>query len=46
MDAVLEILYQANYRGYLSLEYEAREDPLTGVPKAIEKARAALRARE
>jgi len=32
---IIEILGNAGYRGYLSLEYEAREDPRTGVPKTI-----------
>jgi sugar phosphate isomerase/epimerase len=31
-----DILRKANYRGYVALEYEAEEDPKTGVPKAIE----------
>ncbi len=32
---VATILQQAGYRGYISLEYEGREDPHTGVPKSI-----------
>ncbi len=32
---VATILKQAGYRGYISLEYEGREDPHTGVPKSI-----------
>ncbi|HDL19043.1 MAG TPA: sugar phosphate isomerase/epimerase [Bacteroidetes bacterium] len=32
---VLDILRAANYRGYLALEYEGKEDPKTGVPKWI-----------
>lgn len=32
---VAEILRQNNYRGYISLEYEGKEDPQTGVPKSI-----------
>ncbi len=32
---LLDILRSANYRGYVALEYEAEEDPRTGVPKAI-----------
>jgi sugar phosphate isomerase/epimerase len=31
-----DILRKANYRGYVALEYEATEDPKTGVPKAVE----------
>ena len=30
-----DILRNANYRGYVALEYEAKEDPKTAVPKAI-----------
>jgi len=30
---ILSILREAHYRGYLALEYEGEEDPLTGVPK-------------
>jgi sugar phosphate isomerase/epimerase len=39
---IVGILRGANYRGYLSIEYEAREDPRTGVPKFAERLRAAL----
>ena len=39
---IVEIMRGVNYRGYLVLEYEAREDPMTGVPKAIERLREAL----
>jgi sugar phosphate isomerase/epimerase len=31
-----EILRTAGYRGYVALEYEAAEDPKTGVPRVIE----------
>jgi sugar phosphate isomerase/epimerase len=31
-----EILRDAHFRGYVALEYEADEDPKTGVPKAVE----------
>jgi len=34
---VLNILRSVNYRGYLAFEYEGQEDPLTGVPKWIDK---------
>jgi sugar phosphate isomerase/epimerase len=40
---VLQILREANYRGYLAFEYEGQEDPLTGVPKWIEKLKKAAR---
>lgn len=29
------ILHQAGYQGFVSLEFEGKEDPLTGVPKSI-----------
>jgi sugar phosphate isomerase/epimerase len=32
---LLDILRDAGFRGYVALEYEAEEDPKTGVPKAI-----------
>jgi sugar phosphate isomerase/epimerase len=34
-----DILRDANFRGYVALEYEAPEDPKTGVPKAIDALR-------
>lgn len=33
---IVDILRQAGYRGYLALEYEAAENPMTAVPKAVE----------
>lgn len=30
------IMKKANYRGYISLEFEGKEDPLTAVPKSLE----------
>jgi len=41
-DRVVSILRAAKYSGYIALEYEAKEDPKTGVPKAIEQIRAAI----
>ncbi|MBN1490793.1 MAG: sugar phosphate isomerase/epimerase [Phycisphaerae bacterium] len=40
---IIGILRKANYRGYVALEYEGKEDPLTGVPEALKKLAAALR---
>jgi sugar phosphate isomerase/epimerase len=40
---VLGILGKAGYRGYLALEYESTDDPLTMVPKLISKMRSAIR---
>jgi L-ribulose-5-phosphate 3-epimerase len=36
------ILARADYRGYLSLEFEGRESPLTGIPKSLETIRKAF----
>jgi sugar phosphate isomerase/epimerase len=33
---LIGILRDAHYRGYVALEYEADEDPKTGVPRAVE----------
>ena len=38
----IQILKNAGYRGYVTLEYEAAEDPLAAVPKYIERLRALL----
>lgn len=34
---LIDILRKADYRGYVALEYEAKEDPREAVPVAIEK---------
>ena len=34
---LVEMLKAVNYRGYMALEYEANEEPKTGVPKALEE---------
>jgi sugar phosphate isomerase/epimerase len=41
-DRVVSILRAAKYSGYVALEYEAKEDPKTGAPKAIEQLHAAI----
>lgn len=41
---VLKILGNAGYRGYLALEYESEEDPLTAVPKLVAKMRETINA--
>jgi len=40
---IVDILHKAGYRGFLSIEYEAAEDPMTGVPKFVEYLRSVLR---
>jgi len=32
---IAQLLRRHNYRGYISLEFEGKEDPLTGVPKSL-----------
>jgi sugar phosphate isomerase/epimerase len=39
----LQILRDAGFRGYVALEYEAAEDPKTGVPKAVAELRKLVR---
>jgi len=39
---LVEILRKANYRGYITLEYEAAEDPLTAVPRHLAAIRKAI----
>ncbi len=43
-DRVAEILRRANYRGYISLEFEGKEDHQTAVPKSLELLRRAFNA--
>ncbi len=37
LDRVWQIFAKAGYRGYMSVEYEGTEDPMTGVPKLAGK---------
>jgi sugar phosphate isomerase/epimerase len=39
---IFNILNKVNYRGYVSLEFEGKEDPFTAVPKSIEMLRTAM----
>jgi L-ribulose-5-phosphate 3-epimerase len=39
---VARILADVNYHGYVSLEFEGKEDPTTGVPKSLEVLRKAF----
>ncbi|RJP18899.1 MAG: sugar phosphate isomerase/epimerase [Candidatus Omnitrophota bacterium] len=41
-DRVVEILHIADYRGYVALEYEAKEEPKEAIPRYIEKLRKAM----
>ncbi len=42
LSRLVKILRDANYQGYVALEYEAREDPWKAVPEWLEKLKAAL----
>ena len=37
LDRVWRLFARANYKGFMSAEYEGEEDPPTGVPKLVEK---------
>ncbi|HMJ66448.1 MAG TPA: sugar phosphate isomerase/epimerase family protein [Candidatus Binatia bacterium] len=39
---IAKILADVNYNGYVSLEFEGKEDPTTGVPKSLELLRKAF----
>ncbi len=42
-DRVWQMFVKGKYNGYMSAEYEGKEDCLTGVPKLVEKIKAACR---
>ena len=39
---IAKMLRDVNYRGYVSLEFEGKEDPATGVPKSLDLLRKAF----
>lgn len=39
---IAAMLRQHNYRGYVSLEFEGREDPLKGIPQSLAMLRKAF----
>lgn len=39
---IAKIFREVNYRGWVSLEFEGKEDPLTGIPKSLQVLRAAF----
>jgi L-ribulose-5-phosphate 3-epimerase len=43
-DRIAKMLHKHGYRGYLSLEFEGKEDPRTGVPKSLDLLRKAFAA--
>lgn len=42
-DRIAQLLKRHNYRGYVSLEFEGRDDPMTGIPRSLELLRSAFR---
>lgn len=44
-DRIAKIMSEANYRGYVSLEFEGKEDPKTAVPKSLALLRKAFSAK-
>ncbi len=40
---IVKTLREAGYRGYLDIEYEAKEDPLTALPRHVKAIREAMR---
>jgi sugar phosphate isomerase/epimerase len=43
LSRIVGILRDAGYRGWIALEYEAKEDPYTAIPRHVEALRAVLR---
>ena len=39
---IIQILRDAGYKGYVTIEFEGKEDPATGVPKSVDLLREAL----
>jgi sugar phosphate isomerase/epimerase len=39
---IIKILRDANYSGYITLEYEAKEDPYKSIPKYLDQLRACI----
>jgi sugar phosphate isomerase/epimerase len=40
MDRVWKMFHDGGYKGFMSVEYEGKEQPLTGIPKLMHKVRA------
>jgi sugar phosphate isomerase/epimerase len=43
LDRVWQMFAKAGYKGYMSLEYQGREDPMTAAPKMVEQMKALSR---
>lgn len=41
-DEVAKIFHDAGYEGYVSIEFEGKEDPMTAIPKSLERIREAF----
>lgn len=41
-DEVANIFHDAGYEGYVSIEFEGKEDPMTAIPKSLERIREAF----
>ena len=39
---IISILKEADYRGFVALEYEAKEDPFSGIPRVLDELRSAI----
>ena len=39
---IAKIMKEAGFTGYVSLEFEGKEDPLTAIPKSLELLRSAF----
>ena len=44
LNRIVRILREANYRGYIALEYEGAEEPLVAIPRYLDALRAAFAA--
>lgn len=41
-DRVADIFHEAGYEGYISIEFEGKEDPMTAIPQSLERIREAF----
>ena len=43
MDRVWKMFHDGGYKGFMSVEYEGKEEPMTGIPKLMQKVKALCR---
>ncbi|TAM78867.1 MAG: sugar phosphate isomerase/epimerase [Acidobacteria bacterium] len=43
MDRVWKMFQEGGYKGYMSVEYEGKDDPMTGIPKLMDKVKTLCR---